>query len=145
MARSMPDEMDDALHARITAHTDLGNRLFEGESYSEALDEYWKALALIPEPVTDWEAGMWVYAAIGDCHFYMDDYENAHQAFARAVACPGGLGNWFIHLRLGEAQFELGNMDRAADELARAFMGEGEQAFAAEDPKYLAFLRTKLR
>jgi tetratricopeptide (TPR) repeat protein len=145
MANSKPREMDDAIYAQLTAHTNRGNELTEQEQYLAALTEFEQALTLIPEPVEDWEAATWVLASIGDCHFMLRDYPRAHRAFSHAVACPGGLGNWFIHLRLGEIQFELGNMTRAADELARAYMAHGKEAFAHEDPKYYAYLRTKMR
>lgn len=59
--------------------------------------------------------------------------------------CPGAIGNPFVHLRLGQAQFELGDMTRAADELARAYMGAGDEIFEEQDPKYLAFLKTKIQ
>jgi hypothetical protein len=49
-----------------------------------------------------------------------------------------------IHLRLAEAQFELGDLARAADELTRACMGAGEQIVSQESPKYFAFLKTKI-
>jgi hypothetical protein len=54
-------------------------------------------------------------------------------------------GNPFLHLRLGQCRFELGDLDRAADELARAYMGDGEDVFEDEAPKYLAFLKTRLQ
>jgi hypothetical protein len=38
---------------------------------------------------------------------------------------------------------ELGDHDRAADELMRAYMGGGPDIFDEDDPKYLAFLRTR--
>ena len=59
-----------------------------------------------------------------------------------AVMCPKGLGNPFIHLRLGQCQFERGNLERAADELMRAYMWSGADIFAKEDPGYLLFLGT---
>lgn len=144
MANRTALEMDDETHRKITAHTDRGNEFFEAEQYPQALEEYQKAVPLIPQPVEDWEAAMWVFAGIGDCHFMMREYPQAHEAFSHAVACAGGLGNWFIHLRLGESQFELGNLTRARDELARAYMGHGREAFAHEHPKYYAFLRTQM-
>jgi hypothetical protein len=58
------------------------------------------------------------------------------------MRCPEAIGNPFIHLRLGQTQFELGNKDRAADELMRAYMGAGAEIFAEEAPKYLEFLGT---
>ena len=64
--------------------------------------------------------------------------------FVNAVQCPDGLGNPFIHLRLGQAYFELENPEKAADELARAYMGGGVDIFMEDDPKYLSFLETRI-
>ncbi|MDJ0969985.1 MAG: hypothetical protein QNJ06_08785 [Kiloniellales bacterium] len=61
------------------------------------------------------------------------------------VAAPDGLGNLFVRLRLGQAQFVLGQLDRSADELARAYMGGGSEIFEEEDPKYWDFIRSKLQ
>jgi hypothetical protein len=57
---------------------------------------------------------------------------------------PDAIGNPFLHLRLGQCQLELGNESRAADELARAFMGAGIEMFLSQDPKYLTFLKSRL-
>ncbi|WP_220213464.1 hypothetical protein [Streptomyces shenzhenensis] len=38
---------------------------------------------------------------------------------------------------------ELGDHDRAANELMRAYMGGAPDIFDEDDPKYLAFLRTR--
>ncbi|MNY35732.1 hypothetical protein D3C86_1701600 [compost metagenome] len=59
------------------------------------------------------------------------------------MTCPGGIGNPFLHLRLGQVLLDDGQDDRAADELMRAYMGAGPQIFAAEDARYLAFLKTR--
>ena len=61
-----------------------------------------------------------------------------------AMWCPGALGNPFLHLRLGQCQFELGGLDRAADELDRAYMGAGTDIFDDEDDKYFAYVKTRL-
>jgi hypothetical protein len=45
-------------------------------------------------------------------------------------------------LRLGQAQFERNEKERAKDPLMRAYMAAGEEIFKTEDPKYLAFVRT---
>jgi hypothetical protein len=62
-----------------------------------------------------------------------------------AMHAPGAVGNPFLHLRIGQVQFELGNEQRAADELARAYLKEGKTLFDGEDPKYLDFIKGKLR
>jgi hypothetical protein len=59
--------------------------------------------------------------------------------------CPDAIGNPFIHLRLGQCQFEIGNLKRAADELARAFLMEGLALFEDEDPKYIEWIKPQLK
>lgn len=134
-------QLDDTLHRRITEHTDRGNEYCRTDALAQAIEEYKKALALIPEPLEDWEASTWVLVAVGDCYFLLDDFRQAHTYLSRAIHCPGALGNFFIHLRLGQVQLELGNQKRAKDELARAYMAGGEEAFQDEDPKYFNFIR----
>ena len=50
--------------------------------------------------------------------------------------CPGAIGDLSIHIRLGQVEFELGNLERGAEELARAYLQQGQNVFASEDPKY---------
>ena len=102
-------------------------------------------MALLPEPKTQWQACTWLLSAIGDANFLGGNYEQAKVALSDAMHCPGAIGNPFIHLRLGQTQFELGNRSRAADELARAYMAEGKDIFSAENPKYFEFLKTVLK
>lgn len=80
----------------------------------------------------------------GDVSFVSGDYSGGAEALSDAMHCPDAIGNPFLHLRLGQCQFELGNVDLAADELTRAFAIEGEVIFATEDPKYMRFLGTKI-
>jgi hypothetical protein len=61
------------------------------------------------------------------------------------MRCPGAIGNPFLHLRLGQVQFELGDLTRAADELTRAYMGAGEDIFQEQAPKYFEFLKTRIQ
>ncbi|WBO64099.1 hypothetical protein [Streptomyces camelliae] len=81
--------------------------------------------------------------AIGDARWRHRSFAEAYASFRDAVECPEGLGNPYIHLRLGQTAFELGHHDQAADELMRAYMGGGPGIFDEDDPKYLAFLRTR--
>jgi tetratricopeptide (TPR) repeat protein len=96
---------------------------------------------LIPEPKIDWETSTWVLSALGEVLFRLGQYEDAKNLFLRAVQCPKGLGNPYIHLRIGQSQFETGNIEGAKENLARAFMGGGLEIFKQENEKYLTFLR----
>ena len=51
--------------------------------------------------------------------------------------CPNAIGNPFIHLRLGQVQYELDDFERAKDELARALILGGSGIFEEEDLKYM--------
>lgn len=137
-------ELDDELYEKIDILSTAGDSLAEEGAYEAALGKYWQAFNLIPDPKADWEAGTWLLAAIGDANFLQGDFEAGRDNLANAMRFPQAIGNPFMHLRLGQCQFELGNLDRAADELARAYMGEGAEIFAEDDPKYLAFLRTRM-
>jgi hypothetical protein len=72
--------------------------------------------------------------------FMLGCHADAREAFREGIICPDGIGNAFIHLRLGQVAVELGDSDRAKDELARAYMGGGDEIFANEDPKYWILL-----
>lgn len=133
-----------AIHEKIAVHCHRGDELAEQGRFNEATRHYKDALRLVPQPLEDWEATTWILAAIGDVRFAAKQYESAAEAFADAAGCPGGLGNPFIHLRRGQCAFEMNEPDRAAEELARAYMGGGKEIFDSENPKYYAFLGTRM-
>ena len=133
---SLPDEV----YERVAFLSRTGDELADAGRLDDAIREYVKALELLPEPVEAWSAATWLLTAIGDASFQKGDFEKARRALSDAMHCPEALGNPFIHLRLGQAQFELGNKERAKDELARAYMGGGEEVFEDEDSKYLRWV-----
>jgi tetratricopeptide (TPR) repeat protein len=137
-------EIDDKTHAEITRLSKSGDDFAENGDYPKALADYWKAFDLIPEPKTDWDAATWVLAAIGDANFLGKDFQAGVDNLSNAMHCPGAIGNPFLHMRLGQCQFEVGNLDRAADELTRAYALQGDEIFEEDDPKYLAFLKTRI-
>lgn len=139
------DELDEATHARIAALTDQGNALAETGDLDGALRVYREALGLVPQPVFRWEASTWLFTALGDVLFQQGKYSEARDALRDAMHGPGALGNPFIHLRLGQAHFELKEHERAKDELARAYMGGGDEIFEGENLKYKNYIKEILR
>ena len=138
-------ELSDETHAQIQQLCAEGDQLAEAKRYADALKPYWAAWDLLPEPQTDWEAATWILVAIGDANFLGGDFVAGRDNLSQAMHCPDAIGNPFIHLRLGQCQFELQALDRAADELMRAYMGAGPDIFKDEDPKYLQFLQSKAK
>ena len=136
--------LPDDIYEKILQKSAEGDELVQADLYAEALELYWAAWDLLPEPQTDWEAATWLLAAIGDTNFLGGDYEAGRENLAFAMHCPDAIGNPFLHLRLGQCQLEMGDEERAADELARAYMAEGAKIFEDEPPKYFAFLKTRM-
>ena len=141
VAKALPDDV----YGEVARLSQEGSASAEEELFSQARASWQQAWGLLPEPPEQWEAATWLLTAIGDTYFLEGRFAEARDALQRAVGCPGGLGTPFLHLRLGQAQFELGNVTRAKDELARAFMGGAEKLFDGEDPKYWQFIRELLR
>ena len=138
-------ELSDETHTKIQQLCAEGDQQAKAKRYADALKLYWAAWDLLPEPKTDWEAATWILVAIGDANFLGGDFVAGRDNLSQAMHCPDAVGNPFIHLRLGQCQFELQVLDRAADELMRAYMGAGPDIFKDEDPKYLQFLQSKAK
>ncbi len=136
----MASELPHELYLRIVELCSKADDYVASDQVQRGLQVYQEAWNLLPESKVAWEAATWILSAIGDAHFLENDFNRAMNVFSVAVTCPNGLSNPFIHLRLGQSAYELGERDRAADELTRAYMGGGADIFADEAAKYLAFL-----
>jgi hypothetical protein len=123
----------------------VGDQHVEAEEFSSALLAYWLAWDLLPSPKEQWEAAKWILSSIGNVHFLSKSFAAGRHSLFLAMRCYGALGEPFIHLRLGQCQFELGNYDCSLGELMCAYMSEGADIFGKDDPKYLAFLKTRVK
>ncbi|MFC9710569.1 tetratricopeptide repeat protein [Paenibacillus sp. NPDC056933] len=137
-------QLSDSTYSEITTLCKQGDALVEAGDLDLGKQKYISALRLLPENHREWEAATWIYVAIGDVHFRMENYDKAFKCFFNAVQCPKGLGNPYIHLRLGQLYYEQESLEKAADELTRAYMGAGIEIFMEDDPKYLEFLETNI-
>ncbi|RZL15701.1 MAG: tetratricopeptide repeat protein [Hymenobacter sp.] len=140
----MAKELEDKLHQRILQLSKAGDESLAAGNYSQAIGQFRTAFALVPEPYQEWEASLWLLTALGEAYYFAGEYELARAALTSVMHVPGAIGNAFVHLRLGQVQFELGNTQQAADELVRAYMGGGKEIFEEEDGKYVTFLQAFL-
>ena len=138
-------DIDDLSYSKILELSKQGDNYWKRKEYAKAIDSYYDALDLVPDPLEVYSARTWLLTAIGESYLLSSDYENARDVLQQAMHCPDAIGNPFIHLILGIAQFELGNFVRAKDELARAYMGGGKEIFEGEHPKYYEYLKTLMR
>jgi tetratricopeptide (TPR) repeat protein len=137
-------DLPDRLYQSVLLLSKQADELVNADRFDEAIEKYEAAWNLLPDTKETWRAATWLLVSLGDARFYKGEFGEALANYMHAMSCPGALGNPYIHLRLGQSHFETGNEQKAADELARAYMGAGEDVFDAQDPKYLAFLKQKL-
>jgi hypothetical protein len=137
-------ELADDVYARIEAQCRGGDDLADGEDLPTALYFYRYAWDLLPEPKSQWQAATWILAALGDANFLLGKFADGRDNLTLAMQCPDAIGNPFLHLRLGQCEYELGNMDRAADELALAHAIGGTSIFENAPDKYIAFVQAKV-
>ncbi len=138
-------ELPEPLYSEIERLCAEGDEHVESKEFDSALAAFSQAWHLLPEPKEQWSAGTWILVAIGDTQFLAGDFSESHEAFSFAVMHPGGFGNPFIHLRLGQTALELGETREAGNELIRAYALEGASIFVNEDPKYFDFLKTQAK
>lgn len=82
-------ELNDQAYDTICRLCEQGDTLAEDGQYAEALDLYWQAWDLLPEPKTDWEAATWILAAIGDADFFVWRFCRRARAFKPLHVLPG--------------------------------------------------------
>lgn len=110
-----------------------GEELCDAGNYAQAVVVWRQALA-VADP-DDEETLLWLHASIGDAQFQAGEFRPAYDSQQQALLC-GGTGNPFVWLRSGQAAFELGDLDAAAEALLSAYLLEGDEIFEDEDPKY---------
>ena len=138
------EELPQAIHEKIRSLSAEGDALAEQQCFDEAVARYNEAWGLIPEPKANWQASTWLLAAIGDACFLGGHFKSGADAFSYALHCPDGFGNPFVHLRLGQCEFEHGNFIEATEQLTRAYALEGADVFGQDDAKYFDFLKSKI-
>lgn len=111
------------------------------ESAAQAILYYEQALSLVPLPIEKSDYATVIYINIGEHYYLIQNYEQAFACFNKALRCKHGLGSGHVHLRLGQIRFERKEIERAKDELMRAFMASGYLIFESEDPKYYELIK----
>jgi len=138
------ENLSEELNKKIEQLVAEGNVLVDEDDYVSALDKFEDALDLIPNPKNSWEEALWIYASIGDMQVFTEDYESAAENFFNALNCPDAQQNSFLHLRLGQALFELDDKEKALDHLLKAYDIDGEEIFDDEDHKYFEYLKANM-
>lgn len=137
-------KLDDSIHRQVSELCAQGDAAVEAQDFGGAISRYDAAYQLLPAPKEQWEAALWILVAKGDAVFLSGQFELARQQFVLALA-HGAQGNPFVQLRYGQALAELGELDRAKEWLASAWMSGGNEIFEDEDPKYIRLVPPEMR
>ncbi len=140
----LTEELDSGTYAEVTRLCARGDELVGSDELAEAVRQYEQALSLLPPPFYRWKAATWVLTALGETLYFQRDYPAARRALQDALLCPDAATNPLIHLRLGQALYDLLEMEAARQELLGAYMLDGERVFRGEDPKYWNYLRSSV-
>lgn len=136
--------LNTSLTGKIQGKLDQGDENLDADEFSNAIDLYQQAISLIPDPKHVHEISLSAFTALGEAYFFSGYYQKALRAFKEAMKAPGGVENPLLHLRMGQAHFEKGDLEQAADSLTRAYALDGRQVFHGEDRKYLTFLASRI-
>jgi tetratricopeptide (TPR) repeat protein len=129
-------ELPPEIYANIERLSDDGNDLFDNEDYSGAIARWDRALALVPDPKTEWEASTWLYASIGEARYKEGSLDLAREALFDALNCPDGQVNPLVHYRLGQCQIKLGDEKGGIEHLLSAYMLAGEDVFEDDEGEF---------
>ncbi len=135
------------LHEQVESHIEIGNAYFDDALFLQAIDCWKAALQIIPFPQNVYSETQWLEVAIADAYFLLGDFPKALLHLERAKENKQAIAyeNPFIMLRLGQCLLEHQRDKEAAEFLQRAYMFEGQDIFADEDPKYFDFLKMQVQ
>ena len=142
--RSRTPKLDASIQFRVDELCAAAEELARDMNYDEAVVEYCRAFALLPMPTEQWQAANRILTGIADALFKKGDYAGAAEHLQKVMLTPGASENTFIRLRRGQTAFERGALSNAEQEFAAVYMMDGQEPFVKEDPKYWAFLESKI-
>lgn len=124
-------QLDEAVYEELQDLADQGNLALDQGRLDEAISLWQQALALLPQPLTQWQAAFWLYASIGEAYYQQASYEKAIQVLVEAQSNPEAKGNPYPFYMLGKCYWRLNN-ERAVEYLLNAYELDGEGIFAAD-------------
>lgn len=132
----------DELASKVKQLCYRGYQHYDEGDYQQALRAFYQAWVLLPKPQTQWREAGWALTAIGDAYFRTHQYSQSREALRSALLCPATADSPFVHLRYGQALYELGKEEDAQRELQTAHRLGGDDVFAREHVKYRMVVET---
>ncbi len=115
----------------------------EGD-FRKALRLFYQGWVLLPKPQTQFREAGWLLVGIGDSYYRQKQYTPGCEALRSADHCPEATDNPFIHLRLGQCLYRIGEKASARNHLQKAYRLGGSALFADQDGAYLDAIKDLL-
>jgi len=132
-------ELPEDIYEKIVTFSESGNEACEEGDFEVGVHLWSQALALLPEPASQWEAYMWLNASIADAQYALAAFGDARDSLTRALSGPDGEANGFVHYMMGKSLLKL-EQPNALDHLRQAHSLEGDALFEADDKEGVAML-----
>lgn len=149
-----PKKLQKPVYEKVLELMEKGNALLDNDEDERALETFERALAWIPAPQEEYEIAHELIAAMGDVHWFAEDFDEALASFEEAQAIFGGIhGHYqpFLLLRIGQCFYCIAERDddaeartKAHELLSKALEVLGEEIFEDEDEVFLEFARSAI-
>ena len=144
--KTLPEE----IKAEIKALRKEGSNLQMGHKYIKAVSKFIEAISILPEPKEQWKEFSLLLKETAENYWLNARFnKGVGGGFAEALDCyrtimsiNASIGRDSYHARIGELQLELGNTEKAKEELIRTYLISGRKRFNyMDDQKYFEFIK----
>lgn len=143
--QELPEEFDREIRTLKKEGDNFGMR----HKYLKAVEKYQEAISLLPEPIEEWsyirilwksiQENYWLNAQFNEGK--KGGYVEALEYWKKIMCLPHSVGGAHNHFRIGQIRYELGQFEKAKDELMRAYLISEMDRFNGKDPKYFELIR----
>lgn len=145
----MIKKLEEKLKKKVWAIMDEGSNFQMRHKNIKAVEKYKEALALLPEPIEQWvdcrilwksiQENYWLNAQFNEGK--EGGYLEALEYWKKIMELPHSIGNAHYHFRIGQIRYELGQFEKAKDELMRAYLISEMDSFEGGDTKYFELIK----
>ncbi|MDB5282666.1 MAG: Cell wall assembly/cell proliferation coordinating protein KNR4-like protein [Bacteroidota bacterium] len=133
--------LTDKLHDKISKLKDEGWHLSRERKYAKADDKFKEAIALIPEPKTEYNYLGLLWSEMAENFKFKKDFNAALTVYEQIMELPGYGDDAHYLVEIAKIRYELGQMDKVKKDLIEAYKLEGKSAFRYVDAKYYQLIK----
>lgn len=134
-------EIPDAIQEKLTSIDDI---TVSSQDVAAKVDALYDMYSSLTDEQKQGREGRYFIIRIGEVCYAEKMIDDALDNFNFAMKFSDTLGNPYLHMRLGQLQYCLGNQERQIDELSRALIMGGEAVFNNESPLFLQMVKAEL-